>query len=179
MQLGFVSAIFPDLSLEEVLACAAAEGFGCVEVMCWPPGKADRRYAGVAHLDVTSLNDQTWFDRAGNFHSDALHVVERYTPRSADTMMYEATIEDPRVFTKPWKISLPLYRRLEPNAQILEFRCMEMVEETTLGQLRKAPLVTHWEGKTMIIDVKRKVPPLDQLYEKFLSGNPPEPDRRR
>ena len=53
MQLGFVSAIFPDLSLEQVLAFAADEGFGCVELMCWPPGEADRRYAGVTHLDVT------------------------------------------------------------------------------------------------------------------------------
>jgi sugar phosphate isomerase/epimerase len=57
MQLGFVSAILPDLSLDEVLAFAAAEGFGCVEVMCWPPGKADRRYAGVCHLDVTSFGE--------------------------------------------------------------------------------------------------------------------------
>src|SRR5947209_5107805 len=57
MQLGFVSAILPDLSLEEVLAFAADEGFACVEVMCWPPGKADRRYAGVTHIDVTRLDD--------------------------------------------------------------------------------------------------------------------------
>jgi sugar phosphate isomerase/epimerase len=58
MQLGFVSAILGDLSLEEVLAFAAEEGFGCVEVMCWPPGKADRRYAGVCHLDVTEFSDK-------------------------------------------------------------------------------------------------------------------------
>src|SRR5687767_7079837 len=58
MQLGFVSALLGDLSLEEVFAFAAEEGFGCVEVMCWPPGKADRRYAGVTHLDVTEVNDQ-------------------------------------------------------------------------------------------------------------------------
>jgi sugar phosphate isomerase/epimerase len=57
MQLGFVSAILPELGLEDVLAFAAAEGFGCVELMCWPPGKADRRYAGVTHVDVTSLSD--------------------------------------------------------------------------------------------------------------------------
>ena len=56
MQLGFVSAILPDLSLEEVLAFAADEGFACVELMCWPPGGADRRYAGVTHLDVTQLH---------------------------------------------------------------------------------------------------------------------------
>src|SRR5579885_3286651 len=57
MQLGFVSAILPDLPLEDVLAFAADEGFACVELMCWPPGAADRRYAGVTHLDVTSLTD--------------------------------------------------------------------------------------------------------------------------
>src|SRR5205807_4340243 len=57
MQLGFVSAILPDLTLEEVLAFAADEGFACVELMCWPPGGADRRYAGVTHLDVTNLTD--------------------------------------------------------------------------------------------------------------------------
>src|SRR5205814_9259999 len=61
MQLGFVSAILPDLSLDEVLAFAADEGFACVEVMCWPPGAADRRYAGVMHLDVTNFTD----DHAG------------------------------------------------------------------------------------------------------------------
>ncbi len=57
MQLGFVSAILPELSLEEVLAFAAGEGFGCVELMCWPRGAADRRYAGVTHIDVTALDD--------------------------------------------------------------------------------------------------------------------------
>src|SRR6516164_8239354 len=58
MQLGFVSAVLPDLTLEEVLAFAAQEGFGCVELMCWPPGGADRRYAGVTHIDVTRLSDE-------------------------------------------------------------------------------------------------------------------------
>lgn len=57
MLLGFVSAILPDLPLEEVLDFAAAEGYDCVELMCWPPGKAERRYAGVTHLDVTALDD--------------------------------------------------------------------------------------------------------------------------
>jgi hypothetical protein len=90
-------------------------------------------------IDVTGLNDQTWFDRAGNYHSDALHVVERYTARSADTLMYEATIEDPKVFTRPWKISMPLYRRIEKNSQILEYKCPEFAEEALYGHLRKQP----------------------------------------
>ena len=90
-------------------------------------------------VDVTGFNDQTWFDRAGNYHSDALHVVERYTPRSPDTLMYEATIEDPNVFQRPWKISMPLYRRVEPNAQIIEYKCAEFAEEALYGHLRKNP----------------------------------------
>ena len=88
-------------------------------------------------VDTRGFNDLSWFDRAGNFHSDALHVIERFTARSPDTLMYEATIEDPNVFTRPWKISLPLYRRVEPNAQLMEFRCVEFVEELMYGHLRK------------------------------------------
>jgi hypothetical protein len=88
-------------------------------------------------VDVTSFNDQTWFDRAGNFHSDALHVVERYTPISHDALNYEATIEDPKVFSRPWKISMPLYRHLEKNAQLIEFKCVEFVEELMYGEFRK------------------------------------------
>jgi len=90
-------------------------------------------------VDVTGLNDQSWFDRAGDFHSDALHVVERYTLRGADTLMYEATIEDKNVFTRPWKISMPIYRRLEKNVQLMEFKCVEFVEELMYGKYRKQP----------------------------------------
>ena len=88
-------------------------------------------------VDVTSFNDQTWFDRAGNFHSEALHVVERYTPVSPDVLDYQVTIEDPKVFTRPWKIRLPLYRRQDANVQLLEFKCVEFVEEMMYGSLRK------------------------------------------
>jgi hypothetical protein len=91
-------------------------------------------------VDTTGFNDLSWFDRAGNHHSDALHVVERFTPRSPETLMYEATIEDPKVFTRPWKMSMPLYRRVERNAQIMEFRCVEFVEDLIYGHLRKQPV---------------------------------------
>jgi hypothetical protein len=91
-------------------------------------------------VNVTDMNDQSWFDRAGDFHSDALHVVERYTPRSPETMMYEATIEDPKTFSKPWKISMPLYKHVEPNAQLMEYKCPEFAEEVLYGNLRKKPL---------------------------------------
>jgi hypothetical protein len=90
-------------------------------------------------VDVTSLNEDTWFDHAGNFHSDALHVVERYTPRSADTLNYEATIEDSKTFSRPWKISMPLYRHVEKNARLLEYKCPEFAEEIMYGPLRKKP----------------------------------------
>jgi hypothetical protein len=88
-------------------------------------------------VDVTGFNDKTWFDRAGNFHSDALHVVERYTPASADVLRYEATIEDPKVFTRPWKMSFPLYRRQDKNAQFMEFKCMPFAEDLLYDHLRK------------------------------------------
>jgi hypothetical protein len=88
-------------------------------------------------VDVTGLNDQTWFDRSGDFHSDALHVVERYTPHSPETMRYEATIEDPKVFSRPWKMSMLLYRVQDDNAKLLEFKCVEFVEELMYGHLRK------------------------------------------
>lgn len=90
-------------------------------------------------VDVTSQVPDTWFDSSGNFHSEALHVVERYTPISPNALLYEATIEDPEVFTRTWKIKMPLYRRLEENAQLLEFKCVEFVEELMYGHLRKKP----------------------------------------
>ena len=90
-------------------------------------------------VDVTGFNDATWFDRAGDFHSDALHVVERYTAVSPEILNYEATIDDPKTFTRPWKISMPLYRHVEKNAQIMEFKCVEFVEELLYGKFRKQP----------------------------------------
>jgi len=86
-------------------------------------------------VDVTNQMDKTWFDRSGNFHSDALHVVERYTPIDKDHLMYEATIEDPKVFTAPWTIRMPLYRRIDANMQLLEFKCVEYAEEFVYGRL--------------------------------------------
>jgi hypothetical protein len=90
-------------------------------------------------VDTKGFNDLSWFDRAGNFHSDALHVVERFTARSPETLNYEVTVEDPKVFTRPWKMSMPLYRRVEANAQILEFRCVEFSEDLLYGHLKKQP----------------------------------------
>ena len=74
-------------------------------------------------VDVTQFNDKTWFDRAGNFHSDALHVVERYTPNGPDHIDYSVRIEDPKVFTRAWTMNMVLYRRKEKNLQLLEYEC--------------------------------------------------------
>jgi hypothetical protein len=90
-------------------------------------------------VDVTGLDERTWLDRAGDFHSDALHVVERYTLHSADVLWYEATIEDSKTFSKQWKISMPLYKHVEKNAQLLEFKCVEFVEDLMYGQFSKKP----------------------------------------
>jgi hypothetical protein len=116
-------------------------------------------------VDVTNFNGKNWFDRAGNFHSDAVHLVERFTPITPDAIRYEVTIEDPKVFTRPWRIAMPLYRRLEPNIQLIEYRCIEFAEEFLYGHLRKQQLVKRWEGETMVVDITRKVPPGDRFYE--------------
>jgi hypothetical protein len=104
--------------------------------MGWSVGHWD---GNTLVIDVTDQIDQTWFDRAGNFHSEALKVVERYTPIDRNTIGYEATMEDPKVFSRPWKINMPLYRHVEKNAQLMEYKCVEFVEELMYGHLRKKP----------------------------------------
>jgi hypothetical protein len=88
-------------------------------------------------IEVTGNNDQTWFDRAGNHHGAMMKVTERYTLMGKDHVQYEATIEDPETFERPWKISMPLYRRLDNNVQLLEFKCVEFSEELLYGDLVK------------------------------------------
>ena len=88
-------------------------------------------------IDVTALDERTWFDRAGDYHSDTLHVVERYTLVSPDILTYEATIEDPKVFSRPWKIQMPLYRHVEKDARLMEFKCVEFAEDLMYGQFTK------------------------------------------
>ena len=91
-------------------------------------------------ITANGFNADTWFDRSGNFHSENMKLTERFTRTGPDHLQYEATIEDPQVFTRPWKISMPLYRRVEKNAQLMEFKCVEFVEELMYGQYRKNPL---------------------------------------
>ncbi|MFB3107034.1 MAG: hypothetical protein ACE1ZA_19195 [Pseudomonadales bacterium] len=91
-------------------------------------------------VEVTGLNGQAWLDRSGNHSSWKTKVTERYTPMSANHLHYEATIEDPETFTEPWTISMPLYRRVEANAQLMDFKCVEFVEELLYGEWRREPL---------------------------------------
>ncbi len=104
-------------------------------------GQSVGRWEGETFvIETNGFNDSTWFDRSGNFHSDQLKVSERYTRTGPDVISYEATITDPETFTRPWKISMPLYRRLEKNAQLMDFKCVEFVEELLYGAYRKKPL---------------------------------------
>jgi hypothetical protein len=90
----------------------------------WALGDTRARWEGDTLVtDVVYFNAETWFDRAGNFHSDAMHLVERFTMLDRDHINYEITVEDPKVFSRPWKMSMPLYRRIEKNLQILDYEC--------------------------------------------------------
>ena len=102
--------------------------------MGWSNGKWE---GNALVITVNGFNDQTWFDRAGNHHSDALVVTERYTLNGENHINYEARMEDKNTFTRPWTIRMPLYRRLEPNVQLLEFKCVEFSEELLYGDLKK------------------------------------------
>ena len=91
-------------------------------------------------VDVTGIGDGSWLDRAGSHHSYQMHVVERYTMIGPNHIQYEATIEDPEVLTEPFTIAMPLYRRIEENARLMDFRCVEFVEELLFGEWRRTPL---------------------------------------
>jgi hypothetical protein len=91
-------------------------------------------------VTVTGQSDSTWFDRAGNHHSAGMTVVERWTLTDADHIRYEAEITDPETFTRPWKVSMVLYRRVGEDARLQQFKCVEFVEEMMFGKLRKNPL---------------------------------------
>jgi len=102
--------------------------------MGWSNGKWD---GDTLVITVNGFNDATWFDRAGNHHTEGLKVTERYSLNGENHINYQATMEDPKTFSRPWTIRLPLYRRLEPNVQLLEFKCVEFSEELLYGDLKK------------------------------------------
>ncbi len=91
-------------------------------------------------IEVTGLLPDTWLDRSGNLHGSSTKVTERWTRTSDHTMRYEATIEDPEVYTRPWKVAFNLYKAVGEDAQLQQFKCVEFVEELMYGHLRKNPL---------------------------------------
>lgn len=102
--------------------------------MGWSNGKWD---GDTLVIEVTGFNGYGWLDRAGNFIDAGTKVTERFTRTGPDHMLYEATLEDPQIYTRPWKISMPLYRNVDRNAQVLEYRCVELSEEALYGRLTK------------------------------------------
>ena len=107
------------------------------QVDSWMGYNVGRWEGDTLVIDVTGQLPDTWFDHAGNWHSANMHVQERYTLVSENLIQYQATITDDEVFTKPWTIKMPLYRRLDDNMQLLDFKCVEFAEELLYGHLRK------------------------------------------
>ena len=112
--------------------------------MGWSNGRWD---GDALVVEVTGLNGQSWLDRAGNYTTDAVRVTERYTLTGPNHIQYEATIEDPNVFSRPWTIRMPIYRRVEPNAQLLEYKCVEFAEELIYGHLGKGANEGQTDGE--------------------------------
>ena len=113
---------------------------GPAQIDSWM-GQSWGRWEGDTFVvESSGFNDQTWFDRAGNHHSEQMKVTERYTMIDADHINYSATITDPATFTRPWTMTMPLYRRVEKNAQLGQFKCVEFVTELMYGHLRKEPI---------------------------------------
>jgi hypothetical protein len=110
---------------------------GPPQVDSWMGQSVGRWEGDTFVVDTTGFNDQTWFDRAGNHHSEMLKVTERFTMTTPYHIQYEATIEDPRTFTRPWKIRMPLYKHINPDARLGQFKCVEFVTELMYGHLRK------------------------------------------
>ena len=107
-------------------------------------GQSVGRWEGDTFVVVSNgFNDQTWFDRAGNHHSWQMTVTERYTLTSPYHIMYEATMEDPLTFSEPWTIRMPLYKHIDENARLGQFKCVPFVEELMYGHLRKNPIGTE------------------------------------
>ena len=113
---------------------------GPSQIDSWMGWSVGRWEGDTLVVEVTGLHDATWLDRAGSHHSNQLRVVERYTMLGPNHIDYEATIEDPVVLTEPFTIKMPIYRRIEENARLMDFRCVEFVEELMFGEWRREPL---------------------------------------
>jgi hypothetical protein len=108
------------------------DGSPHVEALEFWMGDSRGRWEGdTLVVDSNNFNDKTWFDKSGNYHSEELHVVERYSPIDPDHINYEVTIEDPKVFGRPWKMSMIIYRRLETGLQLLDYDCVSFFWKKT------------------------------------------------
>ena len=158
---------FVEVPATPVLALGAASGVpGSLAVV---EGDGRIPYTPEARA-IKDENAANWIDRDPELKCYLPGIPRAmYMPYpfqiSPDAIHYEVTITDPNTFTEPWRISMPLYRRLEENMQLLEYRCIEFVEEFLYGHVRKEQLVTTWEGETIIVDIRRKVPPGDAFYD--------------
>ena len=103
--------------------------FGAGDTEFWLGDSRGHWEGNTLVVDVRNFTNQTWLDRAGNFHSEVLRVTERYTPTGPEHLRYEVTLEDPKVYTRPWKMSMTLYRIKEPNARLLEYECYALAAE--------------------------------------------------
>jgi hypothetical protein len=113
---------------------------GPPQVDSWMGQSIGRWEGGTFVIETNGFHDQSWFDRAGNHHSEALKVTERYTMTGPDHIQYDATIDDSKTFTRPWTIGMPLYRHVNKDARLGQFKCVEFVEELMYGHLRKEPV---------------------------------------
>ncbi len=130
---------------QQVFRLIYTNGSGPSTPLAFWMGDSRGRWEGdTLTVDVTNHNDRTWFDMAGNFHSDALHVVERYTMLDADTIRYEAAIEDAKVVTRPWTISMPLLRQ-KGMTRVLEYQCRAEMEEAN-GDFKPDPRTWYQKG---------------------------------
>ena len=134
------SAIFIAYQYAGAVRDIYMEDPGPSQIDSWMGQSAGHWEGDTLVVEVEGLNGQAWLDRSGNHSSYMTKVTERYTPISPNHIQYEATIEDPETFTEPWTISMPLYRLMEENAQLMDFKCVEFVEELLYGEWRRYPL---------------------------------------
>ena len=147
---------------------------GEIGTMAYCPNEEQPELKNIVNVGLVDANRKLESSRrlwsnsscglCGKATLDAIHQECRRID-SRITISYDVVIEDPKVFTRPWRIAMPIYRRVEPNMQLLEFRCNEFVEEFMYGNLRRQPLVKRWEGDTMTVEITRKVPPGDLFYQ--------------